>query len=48
MDIAKAFDVILCTKRVLSSEQYETRDEPKELRDGSTINFSQHFTRCFC
>ena len=45
MDIAKAFDVILCTKRVLSSEQYETRDE---LRDGSTINFSQHFTRCFC
>ena len=35
MDIAKFFDVRSSKKRVLSSEQSETRDEPKKQKRGS-------------
>ena len=35
MDIAKFFDMELSKKRVLSSEQSETDDEPKKQKDRS-------------
>ena len=35
MDIAKFFDVKSSKKRVLSSEQSETGDEPKKQKEGS-------------
>ena len=35
MDIARFFDVKLSKKRVLSSEQSQTGDEPKKQKEGS-------------